>query len=791
VTLCRKERMHSLCENILRKIGAPLPQRKGSSETMLTDLRTPSSDVISSVVAPAGVTNDRVMLSTFEYLWSKGEKPRALHELSEYLKVKNVSELSLSSSTRRYSAHESTLFRVECLLKRADWMRELNEGEGAVKDTFPILMEARELAGERYSVWHAWAVANYDYLKKADSCKDVKDSKEPSQARMSLPLKPGMNPARMKNNRTAKLSSSSGSASLLNILSSQQADSVTQYITEAIRGFVKSIMLGEGQPVANVLQDILRLITLWFSYGTKKGVNQILEAELQRISPDNWLAVLPQLIARIHIKSTDINSMLRKLLIKLATAHPQALVGPISVAFNTNDSQQQKVAGDVLHEMRKSRSQLVEEATMVSRELMRVAITPHELWYDGLEQAAQLYIDNKDISSMLLVLTELHEAMNDNSSSSSSSIVENKPMEGFAEGIGKIGHITLRDISFRHCYSKPLNDAYQWLEQFKRTNRVVDLHQAWDIYHQLFKKIKIQINSLKKLELHHVSPALTNANDLSLIIPGTYKPGCTDITIKSFLNHIGVIASKQRPRRISFLGSNGERFEFLLKGHEDLRQDERVMQLFGLINACLNNDSATNNRGLEIVRYSVMPLSNNSGVIGWVQNCDTINQLIKQYREAKDIRLILELKLLQSKCFENYDNLPLMHKVELFHQVLYETTGRDLTKMLWLKSKTSDVWVERRANFTKSMAVMSMVGYILGLGDRHPSNLMLDRIGGKVVHIDFGDCFEITKNRSKYPEIIPFRLTRMLTNCMGPSGIQGSYRLTCQRVSIPVLMHML
>jgi FKBP12-rapamycin complex-associated protein len=205
-------------------------------------------------------------------------------------------------------------------------------------------------------------------------------------------------------------------------------------------------MLGEGQPVANVLQDILRLITLWFSYGTKKGVNQILEAELQRISPDNWLAVLPQLIARIHIKSTDINSMLRKLLIKLATAHPQALVGPISVAFNTNDSQQQKVAGDVLHEMRKSRSQLVEEATMVSRELMRVAITPHELWYDGLEQAAQLYIDNKDISSMLLVLTELHEAMNDNSSSSSSSIVENKPMEGFAEGIGKIGHITLRDI---------------------------------------------------------------------------------------------------------------------------------------------------------------------------------------------------------------------------------------------------------------------------------------------------------------------------------------------------------
>lgn len=42
---------------------------------------------------------------------------------------------------------------------------------------------------------------------------------------------------------------------------------------------------------------------------------------------------------------------------------------------------------------------------------------------------------------------------------------------------------------------------------------------------------------------------------------------------------------------------------------------------------------------------------------------------------------------------------------------------------------------------------MSMVGYILGLGDRHPSNIMLDRFSGKIIHIDFGDCFEIAMRR--------------------------------------------
>ncbi len=47
---------------------------------------------------------------------------------------------------------------------------------------------------------------------------------------------------------------------------------------------------------------------------------------------------------------------------------------------------------------------------------------------------------------------------------------------------------------------------------------------------------------------------------------------------------------------------------------------------------------------------------------------------------------------------------------------------------------------------------MSMVGYVLGLGDRHPSNLMLDRKSGKVLHIDFGDCFEVAMQRDKFPE---------------------------------------
>ena len=114
----------------------------------------------------------------------------------------------------------------------------------------------------------------------------------------------------------------------------------------------------------------------------------------------------------------------------------------------------------------------------------------------------------------------------------------------------------------------------------------------------------------------------------------------------------------------------------------------------------------------------------------------------------------------------DYENLCLLQKIEVFEYALENTTGQDLYRVLWLKSSNSEHWLERRATFTRSLAVNSMVGHILGLGDRHPSNVLLERSTGKVVHIDFGDCFEVAMHREKFPEKVPFRLTRMLTHAM-------------------------
>lgn len=53
---------------------------------------------------------------------------------------------------------------------------------------------------------------------------------------------------------------------------------------------------------------------------------------------------------------------------------------------------------------------------------------------------------------------------------------------------------------------------------------------------------------------------------------------------------------------------------------------------------------------------------------------------------------------------------------------------------------------------------------------------------GSICHIDFGDCFEVTMQREKFPEKIPFRLTRMLVKAMEVGGVEGTFRSTCESV---------
>ncbi|XP_047947439.1 serine/threonine-protein kinase TOR-like isoform X2 [Salvia hispanica] len=535
----------------------------------------------------------------------------------------------------------------------------------------------------------------------------------------------------------------------------------SQFVVAAVTGYFHSIACAaHAKGVDDSLQDILRLLTLWFNHGDTTEVQMALQTGFSLVNINTWLVVLPQIIARIHSNNHAVRELIQSLLVRIGQSHPQALMYPLLVACKSISNLRREAAQEVVDKVRQHSGILVDEAQLVSTELIRVAILWHEMWHEGLEEASRLYFGEHNIEGMLNVLEPLHRMLEEGAARNNS---------------------TIKEKAFIQAYRHELLEAYECCMRYRRTGNDADLTQAWDLYYHVFRRIDKQLQSLTTLDLQSVSPELLECRNLKLAVPGTYIADSPVVTIASFAPQLVVITSKQRPRKLTIHGSDGEEHAFLLKGHEDLRQDERVMQLFGLVNTLLGNSRKTAEKDLSIQRYSVIPLSPNSGLIGWVPNCDTLHHLIREYRDARKITLNQEHKLMLGFA-PDYDHLPLIAKVEVFDYALQNTEGNDLSRVLWLKSRTSEVWLDRRTNYTRSLAVMSMVGYLLGLGDRHPSNLMLHRFSGKILHIDFGDCFEASMNREKFPEKVPFRLTRMLVKAMEVSGIEGNFRSTCESV---------
>lgn len=660
----------------------------------------------------------QVMLAYLEYQWSLGED---LKRKEAFARLQNLAiELSSAPSMQPDTptglmscSSPSVPLLARVYLRLGSWKWTLSPGldDDSIQEILAAFRNATQYANKWARAWHTWALFN--------------------TAVMSLYTVRGY------------------------------ASVASQFVVSAVTGYFHSIACSANtKGVDDSLQDILRLLTLWFNHGATAEVQMALQTGFAHVNINTWLVVLPQIIARIHSNNRAVRELIQSLLVRIGQSHPQALMYPLLVACKSISNLRRAAAQEVVDKVRQHSGVLVDQAQLVSKELIRVAILWHEMWHEALEEASRLYFGEHNIEGMLKVLEPLHEMLEEGAMNNNT---------------------TIKERAFIEAYRHELLEAYECCMKYKRTGKDAELTQAWDLYYHVFRRIDKQLQSLTTLDLESVSPELLECRNLELAVPGTYRAESPVVTIASFARQLVVITSKQRPRKLTIHGNDGEDYAFLLKGHEDLRQDERVMQLFGLVNTLLENSRNTAEKDLSIQRYDVIPLSPNSGLIGWVPNCDTLHQLIREYRDARKITLNQEHKYMLSFA-PDYDHLPLIAKVEVFEYALQNTEGNDLARVLWLKSRTSEVWLERRTNYTRSLAVMSMVGYLLGLGDRHPSNLMLHRYSGKILHIDFGDCFEASMNREKFPEKVPFRLTRMLVKAMEVSGIEGNFRSTCENV---------
>ncbi|XP_030430358.1 serine/threonine-protein kinase ATR isoform X5 [Gopherus evgoodei] len=262
-------------------------------------------------------------------------------------------------------------------------------------------------------------------------------------------------------------------------------------------------------------------------------------------------------------------------------------------------------------------------------------------------------------------------------------------------------------------------------------------------------------------------------------IPGTHSnhdpfPGRWAY-IAGFDDTVEILASLQKPKKITLKGSDGKAYIMMCKPKDDLRKDCRLMEFNSLINKCLRKDAESRRRELHIRTYAVIPLNDECGIIEWVNNTSGLrNILIKLYKEkgvymtGKELRQHMLPK-----------SAPLSEKLKMFKETLLPRHPPIFHEWFLRTFPDPTLWYSSRSSYCRSTAVMSMVGYILGLGDRHGENILFDSLTGECVHVDFnclfnkGEAFEV-------PEIVPFRLTHNMVNGMGPMGTEGLFRRACE-----------
>ena len=288
-----------------------------------------------------------------------------------------------------------------------------------------------------------------------------------------------------------------------------------------------------------------------------------------------------------------------------------------------------------------------------------------------------------------------------------------------------------------------------YLQLANNTSSKIKSHQPTKL-HIIDKSSK-----LFKIGVSMKVPVVTAAQPM---IPRDYS---NVIHVCNFEKTFTIPGGINAPKVLKCLGSDGIVYKQLVKGKDDLRQDAVISSVFEIINKLLKKRKSTNDRNLGIRTYKIVSIASQAGVVQWVNGTTPFGDYL-HLGYLKDPPKS-SLHACRSKMKKEHDKpkSTLEQKVQV-----YESIEQDvhpiLAKLFFQEFRDPVHWYQCRQQYTKSVAVSSMAGYVLGIGDRHSSNLLIDKATAEIIHIDLGIAFDQGRLLST-PEMVPFRLTRNMS----------------------------
>jgi phosphatidylinositol 3-kinase len=213
------------------------------------------------------------------------------------------------------------------------------------------------------------------------------------------------------------------------------------------------------------------------------------------------------------------------------------------------------------------------------------------------------------------------------------------------------------------------------------------------------------------LGLLKIDPPLTLPLDPKIKISGTIVENCRVFTSAKYPIKFTFNVCPSSQQYID--REDKSKFDVMYKYGDDLRQDQLILQIISYMDDILRKV----NLNFEFTTYKVLATSKNDGFVEFVPNSKTIFEILKN----NDKKILPFLKSNVGK--------------------------KDLNGLL--------------ESFINSCAGYCVVTYILGIGDRHLENLLIDN-KGRLFHIDFG--YILGKDPKLYPP--PMKLCGEMVECM-------------------------
>ena len=238
------------------------------------------------------------------------------------------------------------------------------------------------------------------------------------------------------------------------------------------------------------------------------------------------------------------------------------------------------------------------------------------------------------------------------------------------------------------------------------------------------------------------------------------------------------LSSKEKPLHIIFktrtISKNyypKKSYDFLLKCDvNDITKEIKTFEIIDEINNIFKIKHYDTNDSMSLKRYLMVPIAPTIILAEWLNDCVSFSSVIDE-QSQKDLIYQNEFKTIIRNDNNKQYIIPgsLVNLEEKFN-VLYNYFQYNFFD--------PNIWYNAKKKYIISTAIWSMTSYLVGLGDRHPANIMLNKEDGEIVHIDFG--YVALKGLSLgVPEIVEFRLTFNLKKNLGLFEENGLFNYIC------------